>query len=365
MHKLTILRTTKPQHLATKKHIYSNGEHIKSIPYSRPYLFDAKEVEYNGICGLYDLLKELEQKERQFIIRGSIAGDKPWLRKTPRFFKKKKDCDDPPFSQDDKELIMFDIDNIIKPSWIFTDELNPDTQELKWAAAWVHEQLPQPFADANCIFQYSASAFLPGKNEIKLHLWFILDKKVCCPSIRAYTKNMKMFDDAIYNPVQPLYTAAPIFKGIEDPLKGGRLGTLRGKKGFTEVRTPPELESLEEYKEGIKMKYSAVKKGLFKGDVPYRFRKYSNAVLKNSCEKIRKCSTGSRNITYFKVAAALGNIIATGVLCRESVIQQLHRANDNGQDALEYHEADRVFKNGISQGELEPFDFNKLTQDKK
>ena len=107
------------------------------------------------------------------------------------------------------------------------------------AAAWMRRLLPTPFKEAECIYKFSSSHGVYDRETISGHLIFWLDRKVDEQEIKRFFKaNPCPADSKLYNPVQPHFTAAPVFgKGLHDPLIF-RLGILQGK---TKVVTLPDI----------------------------------------------------------------------------------------------------------------------------
>ena len=92
----------------------------------------------------------------------------------------------------------------------------------------MRQYLPDAFQDSAFHYQYSGSAGI--KPGLRLHFWFWLKQPRSSPELRRYFRRLNqrrsLFDEAVFNPVQPNYTAAPMFVGIGDPLAGNRGGLI-------------------------------------------------------------------------------------------------------------------------------------------
>jgi len=95
------------------------------------------------------------------------------------------------------------------------------------AAIWAAKQyLPPPFRDSAFHYQYSGSAGM--KAGLRLHFGFWLLDPMSSIDVKRYLQTVGngKLDLSLYNPVQPHYTADPIFIGIADPLIGRREGLV-------------------------------------------------------------------------------------------------------------------------------------------
>ena len=126
---------------------------------------------------------------------------------------------------------MVDADGVPEPAGL-SMALDPEA-----CAEHVLGLLPEPFHDASCVWQASASAGIrPG---CRLHLWFRLSRPVTSGQAKAWLRGSPV-DRTIYTPVQPHYTADPVFlDGVYDPVRRRR-GLRRGLEDLVEV--PDGLE---------------------------------------------------------------------------------------------------------------------------
>jgi hypothetical protein len=97
----------------------------------------------------------------------------------------------------------------------------------------VRRHLPPPFRVARCVSQLSSQAGIaPG---LRCHLWFWLNRPLARADLVRWLKGVAGVDLQVFVPIQPHYTAAPIFDGVDDPCHE-RLAVL---PGYAEVEVPP------------------------------------------------------------------------------------------------------------------------------
>ena len=100
--------------------------------------------------------------------------------------------------------------------------------------------VPEPFADASCWWQATASAGI--KPGIRCRLWFWLSRPVSDAEAKGWLARAPV-DRSLFSPVMPHYTAPPILEtGTPDPV-ARRSGIRRGLTDVVEV--PAELPAVE------------------------------------------------------------------------------------------------------------------------
>ena len=99
-------------------------------------------------------------------------------------------------------------------------------------------------------------------DTLSLHLWFFLNRPYSNAELKKYAKHVnemtgyKLIDTALFTPVQPHYTAAPIFEGIRDPLPT-RSGLWKGLEDCATLNIPhegikkPAYKAAAEYRPGL------------------------------------------------------------------------------------------------------------------
>lgn len=202
MDHLTIIRS--PGQRLTKLHTPTSTEGYGSVTYVQ-----SRQVPMFGVHDLHRILTGLEGKKDCAVIRGSRRAATLDLDKVRRRFHRRPDTDDPPgFDPQPRLWVCIDIDKLPTPAHI-----DPAT-DPEAAVLYAISKLPQWFHGVTCHWQWSSSAGLGGEWPIlKLHLWFWLDHAVDGPSWRAWARAWGVVDPMLYNPVQPHYTATPVFGG--------------------------------------------------------------------------------------------------------------------------------------------------------
>lgn len=146
------------------------------------------------------------------------------------------------------KVIAIDVDELDLPSWIGATDL---VAQGTYVCNLLHKSMPDFFPDdMGFIAQGSSSAGLGSK--IKLHLWLINYWEVNQQQLRnvfarlngAYKKlnetKTNLVDVALYHPIQPHYTAYPIFEDESmDPFKnGGRTVYVYGNDSYIPADVP-------------------------------------------------------------------------------------------------------------------------------
>jgi hypothetical protein len=209
--KVTILQTKKDR-LATKKFVKNEDGSITKVDYNAGKYFKYNEETVSSIYDLSDLLLKLADRPHNFIILGQI---KEGMDKIVR-----RKCKEPGAAFDcvPRNYIMLDIDKVDFPEH-FDPATNPDE-----IVKWVQATLPKEFNDVTCHYQFSASQNVPytdgrGKGKVSLHLWYYCNKPISCYEWKRYFQSVSSpVDLAIFNPVQPHFTANPIFGNMPDSL---------------------------------------------------------------------------------------------------------------------------------------------------
>ena len=96
--------------------------------------------------------------------------------------------------------------------------------------------LPSAFQDAAAVIVPTASHTL--KPGLRLRLWFWLTRPLTTPELKMWLRGVPV-DHCVFAPVQPIYTARPLFIGRDDPLRD-KLALLPGGV----VRPPPPEDLL-------------------------------------------------------------------------------------------------------------------------
>jgi hypothetical protein len=207
---LTVLRTLGP--LATKRFVVDEltGETVKT-GYGNARYFTARAVPLEDIYDLSAKLSKLEADTRAFVVRGEIAEGADTTRMRRLLYPDGND--QPTLVRRPRRWVMFDFDNVPCPEGLHS------ASDPEAAVAHLISLLPPEFAEATCHWQFGSSqGFKPGL--LSAHLWFWLDREVADAELEGWAKQRRSIgiDPAVFRPVQPHYTAAPVFEGVSDPL---------------------------------------------------------------------------------------------------------------------------------------------------
>lgn len=211
MDKITLLTSRNKRMTKT---FTQNGQ----IGYDSAKWFEHDDIEIEDIFELSELLKWMEDKSDKLIIRGKLIED----RNPSRVLRRKDAWDGEQAYYEEnpngKSFVLADFDKFPAMEGLAEHE------RLEWLIL----QLPEYCHDVTYHYQWSSSAGVNGWAELSCHIWFWLEEPRTDTQAIAWARDTGVIDDAPCRTVQPNYTAAPIFKGVEDPLAGkSRSGLIR------------------------------------------------------------------------------------------------------------------------------------------
>ena len=195
-----------------------------------PYLFEHSKIEINSLDALAKQLKMLEDQPGCQVIRGQLieGRENQAIRRTSRY----RGSQEANFESCSRPWCLIDIDDISLPLR-FSDYQNNATEIVAHAVS----HLPEEFRSVQCWYQFSSSMGIK-KDKIRLHLWYWLARPCSDEEMKGWLQESPV-DLALFNPVQPHFTANPIFlEGALDPFPD-RSGMYQ-PSSLTEV-TVPEL----------------------------------------------------------------------------------------------------------------------------
>ena len=129
-----------------------------------------------------------------------------------------------------RRWVRFDLDRLPAPRGV-------DLRDGASAAAIARATLPPEFHPAGCWWQQTSGAGIkPGLN---LRLGFWLDRPVGQAVLDRWLVGAPI-DASVFRPVQPIYVAPPILKGVADPVPV-RTGLLRGRDDTVAVPDLPPV----------------------------------------------------------------------------------------------------------------------------
>lgn len=103
--------------------------------------------------------------------------------------------------------------------------------------------LPTEFHNASYHWSLSSSAGLGDPSKVSMHIWFWLKKPISDITLKAWANAVnlaagyKLVDPALFQHVQPHFTAAPIFIGLPDPFPV-RSGLVEKDRDEVDLKLP-------------------------------------------------------------------------------------------------------------------------------
>ena len=282
---ISVLRNTDfPPRLVTKVHVRET-EGWRTAPWADGFAFTATEEPVDSLDTLARVLESIRQDPHTCVVRG-----KP-LRPGVSTYKRYKAREGEPatYAPAAHRWIMLDVDAHMMQG--AENLVSRPAEVLKAFKA----TLPEPWRSAACYWHASASAGI--KPGIRAHLWFWLSRAIEDDEAKAIASALHVrynVDPNLYQPVQPHFTADPVFKGASDPMSE-RTGRI---DGTAEVALPLDTPTLKDI-------LSAQKQ------------------LTKACKVLVETPEGKRAVRAFGIAKDLGR---TSCLDDVTVIKSLHDA---------------------------------------
>ena len=214
MSAVTILRAHNA--VATKRFYLGRNGAVSKTNYANAKWFAVETTPVAGIADLAALLARLEHATDRFIVRGSLLPDAKPARCRRLVHPDPRTGDAATFAPEARPWALIDMDGIEAPA-ACDPTIDPED-----GIEHLIGLLPPEFHDATCWWQWSSSQGFKG-DTLSAHLWFWLDRPIADTDLRRWAETFnhahgKMIDPALFNAVQPHYTAGPIFDGVPDPL---------------------------------------------------------------------------------------------------------------------------------------------------
>lgn len=296
-----------------------------STDYGKTYLVQGQQHSIDDLVDLYDLLEGLELDPYRCIIRGKPIAPGKWVRRTYR------EESEPGFLSQDLDWLCLDIDGAQLP----------DDADMHMPWKWVGRYLPDALKDAGCILQWSSSAGI--KPGLRAHFWFLLDRHVCDKSLKAWVKSLGGFDTGLYQPVQPHYTAQPIFDGIDNPLRW-RLFMRQGPRAQLPACVVGQAQWDAQEHERVQAELNAqASRRLFTRAKELQGR-YERAALRRACQAITDALEGERHDTIRKEAWSTWRFVVAGQLDEALWYDALYEAATSVLPARRHGEVERLIE---------------------
>ena len=184
-----------------------------------------------GLAGLHEMLRRLLTAPRFCIVRAEPI-DAARVRRVRRLLHADpKTGEAPTLHEVPRRWVAVDLDGLPLPAGI-------DPRDLAACAKVARAALPHAFRDTAGIVQATAGHGI--KDGLRVRWWAWLSRSTTGAELEAWFAGCPV-DLATFRPVQPIYTAAPLFDaGVPDPIPE-RLALLPGAREVVPVPAPALL----------------------------------------------------------------------------------------------------------------------------
>ncbi|APT57145.1 hypothetical protein RGI145_08595 [Roseomonas gilardii] len=218
---LTVITTRGPR--LAKTYDAATGEWTA---YDKARTVNLREVVMDGLPKLAALLQRLSGQPRRAIVRGAIA-DPARVEGVRRLLHPDTRTGEAATLRDAcRAWVALDLDGLPAPAGL-------DPSDLEACGVAARAALPRAFHGAACVV--NATAGHGVKPGLRLRLWFLLDRPLTGAEAKRWLAGRGGLDVSTLNPAQVIYTAAPVFQGMRDPLPC-RVALLGGHE---RVQPPP------------------------------------------------------------------------------------------------------------------------------
>jgi predicted P-loop ATPase len=188
--------------------------HRGSTDYSVGRFFDHETRAVNGIGDIYQVLTGIELDRSAFVVRGHVLPGA--LRRIVR--RSKGETATLASPEEGGYWVCLDLDGV---------ETEMAGTPVEIITKWINK-IPQ-LRGIDVVYQLSASyGIKPG---LRAHMWYWLEEPRTDTQLVEWVAGLPFkVDLSLLHPVQPHYTAAPVFNGVTDPLAGmTRYGLIHGE----------------------------------------------------------------------------------------------------------------------------------------
>lgn len=221
---VTVLRTGGGRFMATKTFVRCEDGTIDVIPYRAGKFFTVESVPVATADDLFGLVERLESDPHALIVGGKPRDlSKRSIRRTMRT--------DGDLVDASRRFVEADVDGLPLPEGL--NAVRDPESAIKHALA----RMGEPWASADCRWQLSASAGMPGtEGLLRARIWFWLDKAMDGAELKYALRSVNhrlggglrkpIVDWRMAVPNHVHYVARPLFIGMPDPVPV-RSGTIR------------------------------------------------------------------------------------------------------------------------------------------
>ena len=188
------------------------------------------------VADIDDLFAALQAHSplNRFAVRGGVRPDAG-----PVIYRRLRG-DHPDILDSASAVVAVDLDSEPAPA-------DMDTGDIKAVGDYLRSRMPAELRRVSCVVQLSAGYGLnrwrPGPTLLKARLWFVNDAPMDGPALRRWFNlankcgDCAQMDPSVATANQPIYTAAPLFQGVADPVPQ-RLALLYGDQDVATIRPP-------------------------------------------------------------------------------------------------------------------------------
>lgn len=217
------LLTSVGSRLCAKRHIRDVDGIITTVGYDAERRWIPNCVTVADFPALARLVSNLSGRTHTCVIRGALRDGVD------------ADAAGIPRISNDRGSLRAPFEEVAR-SWVAFDYDDPADFTR---AGQILGSLPNYFHDVQCVVQYTSSHGLPGV-RLRVRLWFLLSAPVTSVGWRRICANWSVQPDAaLFRAVQPHYTAAPMFQGMDDPVPQ-RVVLVDGTWPVVDVSSIPE-----------------------------------------------------------------------------------------------------------------------------
>ena len=196
---------------ASKRFYRDESGEIRKDNFNAGMFFHAHAVPVSSLIDLSECLLQIEKIPKALVIRGDPLPHVDVSGYTRRLLVNFQT------PEVGRRWVLIDFDKIDMPEGM---DLKRDT-----LAAMEHlvHLLPVEFHDCSYHYQLSSSAGMGDPRKISAHVWFWLTEPWTDQALKDWAGAIKeqlgyeLIDPALFNDVQPHFTAVPVFDGVEDP----------------------------------------------------------------------------------------------------------------------------------------------------
>lgn len=269
--------------------------------YDRAKHLDLSTVEAPNLDALHLLLLDLLTRPDTCALRGAIADPERVHGVRRLLYPDPKAGDAATLLDVPRAWLALDLDGLPLP-----DGLDP--HDLAACGRVARLALPNAFHGAACIIGATAGhGFKPGA---RLRLWCFLARPMMGVEIKRWLGKVPV-DQALFSAAQAIYTAAPVFSGMRDPLPA-RLVRL---DGAALVAPPSAAELPPPARKRVVASRSTTTTTKISTTTPAPRRPgYGAAALARAAVRIAAAPVDSRHATALAEAWSLGRLVVAGHL---------------------------------------------------